>query len=157
MEILNRVKALEPLKPANPTGQPADKAGNLSQLQSFQRILTKPTKHFSTGAVTHLLVSGYFSGTFRDPFSAFSRWPYGSFSWADHHITWSISGSYTTIDLPSGSAAGDGNPTVVTKFIPFFFSSRIVIVVLFFSPRIVRVVLAASIVSKSGQGLFIEV
>ncbi|KAL2326322.1 hypothetical protein Fmac_025380 [Flemingia macrophylla] len=54
-------------------------------------------------------------GAFRDPSDAFSRWPYSGFSWADHHITWSISGSYTTVNLLSGSAVEDGNPTVVTS------------------------------------------
>ncbi|KAL2333971.1 hypothetical protein Fmac_015184 [Flemingia macrophylla] len=100
-------------------------------------LLSKPTKLFSTGTVTHLPVSGYIFGAFRDPSGAISRWPYGGFSLADHLITWSISSSYTTVDLPSGSAAGDGNPTVVTRFIPFFLSPKIVIIVLFF-PRIVK-------------------
>ncbi|KAL2337519.1 hypothetical protein Fmac_011965 [Flemingia macrophylla] len=96
---------------------------------------------FSTRVVTHLTVSGYFSGALHDPSDTFSKWPYGGFSWVDHRIIRSISGSYTTVDIPSYSTAGDGNltvdflsysavgdgnPTVVTKVIPFF-SPRIVI------------------------------
>ncbi|KAL2327436.1 hypothetical protein Fmac_020863 [Flemingia macrophylla] len=38
---------------------------------------------------------------------------------ANHRITRSISGSYTTADLPFCSAARDGNPTVVTKWVRY--------------------------------------
>ncbi|KAL2331295.1 hypothetical protein Fmac_018876 [Flemingia macrophylla] len=120
------------------------------EIMKLLRFSTVHLHFFSTRAVTHLTVSGYFSGALHDPSNTFSKWPYGGFSWADHRMIRSISGSYITVDLPSYStagdgnltvdlpsysAAGDGNPTVVTKVIPFF-SPRIVILV--FGPEFVR-------------------